>query len=37
MPRTKKGGWIIDDSLVVLKRNPYIKPSKKRKRVRKKQ
>ncbi len=23
MPRTKEGGWIIDDSSVVLKHNPY--------------
>ena len=30
MPRTKEGGFIIDDSTVVLKDNPYKKPSKKR-------
>ena len=26
MPRTKEGGYIIDDSSVVLKKNPYIEP-----------
>ena len=29
MPRTKEGGWIIDDKLVIFKKNPYIKLFKK--------
>jgi len=34
MPKTRRGGWIIDDRRVVLKRNPYRKLLKKK--VRKK-
>lgn len=31
MPKTKEGGYIIDDSTVVLKHNPYIEALKRKK------
>lgn len=31
MPKTKEGGWVIDDRAVVLKRNPYTEPLGKKK------
>jgi len=31
MPETKDGGWILDDSSVILKKNPYTKLPEKKK------